>query len=416
MNTFTSIFLITMVAGALMEYWLVWRQARHISANRDRVPEAFASKISLQDHRKAAAYSLAKISLQKYALALGILLLLLWTLGGGLNLLAATWAGTNLPQLWQGVGLILSVVVISSLLELPTALWSTFRIETSFGFNRTSAKQFTVDLLLQLVLLLLIGTPLLLLILWLMESAGEHWWLWAWLVWIGFTLTLTWAYPILIAPIFNKFKPLEDDALRLHLERLLDRCGFQSNGMFVMDGSKRSAHGNAYFTGFGKNKRIVFFDTLLSGMETDEIEAVLAHELGHFKHKHVLKMMGLMGLTSLLGLALLGWLIKQDWFYSGLGVSQQSSALALVLFMLVIPVFTTFLTPLFSAFSRKHEFEADDYAASQADANSLINGLVKMYRDNASTLTPDRIYSAFHHSHPPAPIRIAHLSSKIQTN
>ena len=316
-------------------------------------------------------------------------------------------------MLWQGVGLILSLLLISALLDLPISLWSTFGVEAKFGFNRTTGKRFVTDLLLQLGLLLLIGLPLVTLVLWLMEKAGSYWWLWVWLVWMSFILFISWAYPVLIAPVFNKFKPLEDENLRNRLEALLERCGFSSDGMFVMDGSRRSAHGNAYFTGFGRNKRIVFFDTLLTGLAAKEIEAVLAHELGHFKHKHVPKMMLTTALLSLLGLGLLGWLMTQPWFFTGLGVSRQTPALGLILFLLVIPVFTVFLTPVMSALSRRHEFQADEYAAVNSSADALINGLVKMYKDNASTLTPDPMYSAFHHSHPPASVRIAHLSSII---
>jgi len=255
--------------------------------------------------------------------------------------------------------------------------------------------------------------PLIAVILWLMSTAGDYWWLWAWLVWMGFTLLVTWAYPIWIAPLFNKFQPLQDASLRTRLESLLERCGFRSNGMFIMDGSRRSAHGNAYFTGFGANKRIVFFDTLLDGLEDNEVEAVLAHELGHFKRRHIIKMLALSSFLSLCGLALLGWLSQQTWFYAGLGVERATPALALILFMFVLPVFTVFISPLMAHFSRRHEFEADDFAAEQTDPRHLISGLVKMYRDNASTLTPDPLYSAFYHSHPPASVRIAHLSSKI---
>ena len=416
MNTFTYLFLAALAAGLLLEYWLLWRQARAVSSHRDRVPEPFARRITLAQHQKAADYTLARITHQRVSLLVGAVLLLLWTLGGGLDYLDRLWQATGLENLWQGVGLLLSVLLLSSLLELPLNLWSTFGIEARFGFNRTSGRQFLVDLLLQLLLMLLVGVPLVAVFLWLMEQAGSFWWLWAWLVWMGFTLTLTWAYPTLIAPLFNKFTPLQDEALRKRLEALLHRCGFRSRGMYVMDGSKRSAHGNAYFTGLGRNKRIVFFDTLLESLEPEEIESVLAHELGHFKRRHVLKKMLVMAVTSLLGLALLGWLLEQPWFFQGLGVSRQTPALGLALFLLVLPVFTTFLTPLFSAFSRRHEFEADRYAAEQASAKSLISALVKMYRDNASTLTPDRLYSAFHHSHPPAAVRIAHLSSRIDAS
>ena len=264
-----------------------------------------------------------------------------------------------------------------------------------------------------MLLTLALGTPLIAAILALMSGAGGYWWFWAWLVWMGFSLLVTWVYPIWIAPLFNTFEPLADASLRTRLERLLQRCGFRSKGMFVMDGSRRSAHGNAYFTGFGANKRIVFFDTLLDGLDADEIEAVLAHELGHFKRRHVVKMLALSALMALFGLALLGWLAQQPWFYGDLGVERSSNALALVLFMLVLPVFTIFVSPVMAHVSRRYEFEADAFAAEQTDPRNLISGLVKMYRDNASTLTPDPLYSAFYHSHPPAPVRIDHLSSRI---
>lgn len=411
MTGFTLLFLAVLVSGLFLEYWLIWRQTHSVASHKQQVPGAFAKKISLSDHQKAAEYTLAKLSVEKISLSVSAVLLLIWTLGGGLDALDALWQATHWTLLWQGVGLIISLLLISTLLELPISLWSTFGVESRFGFNRITGKRFVTDLLLQLGLMLLIGLPLVTLVLWLMEKAGSYWWLWVWLVWIAFILFISWAYPVLIAPLFNKFKPLEDDKLRHRLQALLQRCGFSSDGMFVMDGSRRSAHGNAYFTGFGRNKRIVFFDTLLSGLEAEEIEAVLAHELGHFKHKHVLKMMLTTAALSLLGLALLGWLMTQPWFFSGLGVSRQTPALGLILFLLVIPVFTVFLTPLMSALSRRHEFQADEYAAANSSANGLIDGLVKMYKDNASTLTPDALYSAFHHSHPPASVRIAHLSS-----
>ena len=415
MNTFTWFFLLALAANLTLEYWLLWRQARAVAGHRDRVPEPFAGKISREQHQKAAGYTLARITHARVGQLVGAVLLLLWTLGGGLDLLDRLWQEIHLDTLWQGVGLLMSVLILSSLLELPLSLWSTFGIEARFGFNRTTPRQFLVDLLLQFLLMLLVGIPLVSIFLWLMEQAGSYWWLWAWLVWMGFTLFITWAWPTLIAPLFNKFTPLEDQDLKKRLEALLDRCGFHSKGMFVMDGSRRSSHGNAYFTGFGRNKRIVFFDTLLDSLEPEEVEAVLAHELGHFKKHHILKMMLTMALVSLAGLALMGWLIQQPWFYQGLGVSRQTPALGLALFLLVLPVFTTFFTPLFATLSRKQEFEADDYATLQADARALIDALVKMYRDNASTLTPDRLYSLFHHSHPPAAVRISHLSSRIRT-
>lgn len=413
MTSFTLFFLIALLSGLLLEYWLIFRQNRYVSEHRQQVPDAFASKIKRSDHQKAADYTIAKLSIEKVALAVSAVFLLLWTLGGGLDLLDKLWQTTQWPLIWQGVGLIISLLLISTVLELPISLWSTFGVEARFGFNRTTGKRFITDMLLQLGLTLLIGLPLITLVLWLMERAGNFWWLWVWWVWMGFILLVSWAYPVLIAPLFNKFKPLDDESLRSRLEGLLQRCGFHSDGMFVMDGSKRSAHGNAYFTGFGRNKRIVFFDTLLSGLAAEEIEAVLAHELGHFKHRHMLKMMLTTAILSLLGLALLGWLMTQDWFFTGLGVSRHTPAMGLLLFLLVLPVFSIFLTPVMSALSRRHEFEADAYAAAQSSALALSSGLVTMYRDNASTLTPDPLYSAFHHSHPPASVRIAHLSSMM---
>ena len=413
MAGFSILFLIVLGFGLFLEYWLIWRQSGYVASHSKQVPGAFTQKISLAEHQKAADYTLAKLSVQKVGLSVSAALLLIWTLGGGLDALDGLWQATRWPLLWQGVGLILSLLLISALLDLPLGLWSTFGVEARFGFNRTTGKRFATDLLLQLGLLLLIGLPLVTLVLWLMEQAGSYWWLWVWLVWMGFILFISWAYPVLIAPLFNKFEALENEELRSRLEALLVRCGFRSDGMFVMDGSKRSAHGNAYFTGFGRNKRIVFFDTLLKGLEAEEVEAVLAHELGHFKHKHVPKMMLATAVLSLLGLALLGWLMTQSWFFAGLGVTRQTPALGLILFLLVIPVFSVFLTPVMSALSRRHEFQADEYAAVNSNGNALMNGLVKMYKDNASTLTPDPIYSAFHHSHPPASVRIAHLSSII---
>ena len=413
METFTLVFLIALAAGTLLQLWLAGRQAAHVLANKHAVPDAFAGRISLEQHQTAASYTLARLGIERLRLVIGPLVLLIWTLGGMLSLLDAAWLSLQLSPLWQGTGLILSVLLIDMLIDLPLQIRSTFGVESRFGFNRSTPARFAKDKALELLLALLLGVPLLLAILWLMDSAGDYWWAWAWLVWMGFTLLISWAFPTWIAPLFNKFEPLADGELRARLEALLSRCGFRSNGMFVMDGSKRSAHGNAYFTGFGRNKRIVFFDTLLDGLKEEQVEAVLAHELGHFKRRHILKLLLTSAVLSLLGLALLGWLSQQTWFYSGLGVDRQSDALALMLFILMMPVFSVFFSPLMSAFSRRHEFEADDFAAEQTDAQALIDGLVAMYRDNASTLTPDPLYSAFHHSHPPAPVRIAHLSSKL---
>ncbi len=409
MSAFSWSFLVFLAASVATQWWLLRRQTRAVAAHRDRVPEAFAGRIPLDAHQKAADYTLARAGLQRWELLLSPLVLIAWTLGGGLNWLDGWLAGFGLSPLWHGVVLVFAVVLIGGLIELPFSLYNTFVIENRFGFNRMTLGQYLRDLLLQSLLGAILGVPLVAVVLWLMMRAGDYWWLWAWGVWMGFMLSMLWAYPVLIAPLFNKFTPLEDQGLKQRLERLLERCGFHSNGMFVMDGSRRSAHGNAYFTGFGHNKRIVFYDTLLKGLTPEEIEAVLAHELGHFKRHHVMINLLFSALMSLAGLALLGWLSRQEWFYHGLGVARMTPSLALVLFLLVSPVFTFFLHPLTSWLSRRHEYQADEFAARQASAEALISGLVKMYRDNASTLTPDPLYSEFYHSHPPASLRIRHL-------
>jgi len=412
MASWTLVFVVVVLAGLALQLWLNARQAGHIRAHAHRVPDPFRQRITLADHQKAAAYSVARLAVERWDLVLSTVLLLAWTLGGGLNLLNSAITAVGLDGLWAGVALLLALVLIGGLLELPLSIWRTFGVEQQFGFNRNTPMGFLRDRLLGAVLTLLLGIPLTAMILWLMGNAGGLWWLWAWLVWMGFTLTITWAYPVLIAPLFNRFEPLGNAALRERLERLLQRCGFRSNGMYVMDGSRRSAHGNAYFTGFGANKRIVFFDTLLDGLADDEVEAVLAHELGHFKRRHVAKGLALSSFLALAGLALLGWLLGQGWFFSGLGIDEVSNATALALFLLVLPAFTVFISPLLAALSRKHEYEADAFAAEQTDARHLISGLVKLYRDNASTLTPDPLYSAFYHSHPPASLRVAHLAGR----
>ncbi len=412
MIIWTTIFLAAVVAGLVLQLWLSMRQAAYIRAHAGKVPEAFAAQISLGEHQRAADYSLARLVVGRWDLVISTAVLLAWTLGGGLEALDTVIGSLGLEGLWGGVALILGLVLIGGLLELPLSIWRTFVIEQRFGFNRNTPGGFIRDRLLGVFLTLLLGVPLIAAVLWLMQGAGDYWWLWAWAVWMGFTLFVTWAYPVLIAPLFNRFKPLGNAVLRERLEALLQRCGFRSNGMFVMDGSRRSAHGNAYFTGFGANKRIVFFDTLLDGLDDNEIEAVLAHELGHFKRRHIMKGMALSAAFSLAGLALLGWLIDQTWFFTGLGVETISPAMALALFLLVMPALTVFVSPLISALSRKHEYEADDFAAEQTDPRHLISGLVKMYRDNASTLTPDPLYSAFYHSHPPANLRVAHLAAR----
>lgn len=413
MNTFAMLFIVALILGLAVDWWLMRRQAAAVLAHRSWVPEAFRDHISLPEHQKAADYTVAKLGLGAVELFMGALWLLLWTLGGGLSLLDQVWRAMELPMLWTGVGFTMSVVLLMTLLDLPFAVYRTFVVEQRFGFNRTTLKTFATDLLKHTALALALGVPLAAMVLWLMGQAGWWWWLYAWLVWTGFGLLMMWAYPAFIAPLFNKFSPLEDEELRVRIQSLLQRSGFTSKGIFVMDGSSRSAHGNAYFTGLGANKRIVFFDTLINTLAADEIEAVLAHELGHFKRKHVQKRMVVMAIFSLAGLALLGWLMQQMWFYQGLGINQPSVHAALMLFLIVAPVFGFFLQPVAAWFSRKDEFEADDYAAQQADASAMIRALVKLYQENASTLTPDALYSAFHDSHPPAPLRVAHLSAKL---
>lgn len=416
MHAFTLIFPCALGAGLALQLWLYRRHARHVAAHRDRVPEAFANRIPLADHQKAADYTLAKIRLGRLDLWLGSLLLVGWTLGGGLDWVLGLWQGAGLSPLLAGVGGLLTVFLLLGLLDQPLALWRTFRLEQRFGFNRATPAQYLKDLLLGGLLMLLLGGALALAVLWLMDQAGNLWWLYAWLVWMGFTLFLLWLYPTLIAPLFNRFTPLEEGTLKARIDDLVARCGFNSQGVFVMDGSRRSAHGNAYFTGFGRNKRIVFFDTLIKNLGTDELEAVLAHELGHYRLRHVRKNLLLNAALTLAGFALLGWLAGQDWFYASLGVSQPSPAAALLLFLLVSPVFSQFLSPLGSWFMRRHEYEADAFALAHSDGRHLIQALVKLYQDNASTLTPDPLFSAFHDSHPPAPVRIAHISSRMATS
>lgn len=413
MNSFTMLFLAALIIGTVIQLWLVRRQIAYVAAHRSQVPVSFSQQIPIEAHHKAADYTLVKSRLGLIELSIGAAWLLVWTVGGGLNLLDQIWRGWGLSPLWTGVGFILSTFALMALLDLPFSLYRTFVIEQRFGFNRTTPRLFAVDLIKQSILMLVIGIPFAAAVLWLMEASGELWWLYVWLVWMGFSVFMLWAYPAFIAPLFNKFKELQDPDLAGRIQRLLHNCGFASKGIFVMDGSTRSGHGNAYFTGLGAHKRIVFYDTLISTLRPTEIEAVLAHELGHFKRKHVQKRMLIMAVLSLGGLALLGWLMEQAWFYSGLGMAQPSTHAALVLFLLVIPVFSFFLHPVMAYFSRKDEFEADDFAAQHSDARALIEALVKLYKENASTLTPDPLYSAFHDSHPPATVRVAHLRTKI---
>jgi STE24 endopeptidase len=411
MIEFRWIFLITLGLTFISKLILNARQATHIAEHRTAVPEEFSDSISLDAHHKAADYSRTKLRFGRWHELYDNALLLVWTLGGGLALLDTLVTRFSWSPLMTGITVIIALMLISSVLSLPFSWYSTFNIEAKYGFNKSTPKIFWMDLIKGMTLSIVIGTPLIALILWIMQKAGSYWWIWAWVAWSAFSLLMLWAYPRFIAPIFNKFTPLEDEALKNRINGLLEKCGFKSNGVFVMDGSTRSSHGNAYFTGIGDNKRIVFFDTLLETLDDNETEAVLAHELGHFRKKHVSKRMLMSFVFSFLGLALLGWLVEKEWFYTALGISEPSNHMALILFMLVMPVFTYFLSPIGSWFSRKNEFEADAYAAEQSDANALISGLLKMYSDNASTLTPDPWYSFFYHSHPPALHRIQHLNN-----
>ena len=411
MHSFTLLFLFFVFASVVVRLWLSQRQINHIQAHKKQVPEAFADKIKLVDHQKAAKYSCTKLRIGRISLAWETVWLLLWTLGGGLNAIDIWWINYSLSPLLTGIAVITSLLILTTVLDLPFSLYNTFVVEQKFGFNQTTWKTWILDLLKTVLLMLILGLPLIATILWLMNQTGQYWWLYAWLVWTAFSLLMIWAWPTFIAPLFNKFSALDDASLKTRIDELLQRCGFHSEGVFVIDGSKRSAHGNAYFTGFGKNKRIVFYDTLLETLADDEVEAVLAHELGHFKRHHIKKSLALSLVTTLLGFALLAWLMQSPWFYTALAVENASTHTALLLFVLVMPVFTYFISPLFSALSRKHEFEADEFAKSNSDYRSLISALVSMYRDNASTLTPDPIHSMFYDSHPPASIRINHLRS-----
>jgi STE24 endopeptidase len=411
-TVFSLVVLVLLALTTALRAWLALRQLRHVAAHRAAVPQEFADRIALADHQKAADYSAAKVRLGRAELFVDAALLLVFTFGGLLADFDAFWRGVFADNAYaHGLALFASVGVAGFVVGLPFALYRTFILEARFGFNKMTPGLFVADLLRQLVLTVLIGAPLLLAVLWLMDAMGARWWLWVWAVWLGFNLLVLALYPTFIAPLFNKFTPLADGEMKTRIEALLARCGFASSGLFVMDGSKRSAHGNAYFTGFGRAKRIVFFDTLLDKLSPGEVEAVLAHELGHFKRRHVWKRIGVMALISLAFLWLLGLLIAQPWFYAGLNAGPGGTAMALILFSLVLPVFTFPFAPLLSWLSRRHEFEADAYAAQQASAAALIAALVKLYRDNAATLTPDPLHSLFYDSHPPASARIAHLQA-----
>ena len=403
-----------LLAGLAVKLWLATRQIRHVARHRDAVPPPFAATVPLSAHQKAADYTITKTRFGLLELALGAAVLVGWTLLGGLdalNQVLLRWLGSGMTQ---QLALMVGFALISGAIDLPLTLYQTFVIEERFGFNKMTFKLWLVDLVKSTLLGMAIGLPIVALILWLMGAAGAFWWLWAWAVWMGFNLLLLVVYPTFIAPLFNKFKPLDDETLKARVTELMRRCGFAAKGLFVMDGSKRSAHANAYFTGFGAAKRVVFYDTLLAKLSPGEVDAVLAHELGHFKHKHIIKRIAGMFALSLAGFALLGWLSTQVWFYTGLGVRPNldgpNDALALLLFLLVVPVFSFFISPLMALLSRKHEFEADAYAVQQTSGKDLSTALLKLYEDNASTLTPDPVFVKFYYSHPPASERLARMA------
>lgn len=411
---FTFVFLAFFVLGLAIRFWLATRQIRSVVRHRDQVPAAFAESVTLAAHQKAADYTVARVRFGMLSTAVGAAVLIGFTLLGGLNVLvgvAAQWfAAGSVPH---ALAVFALFGLVGLLVELPLDAWRTFKLEAVHGFNRTTPGVFLSDAVKGLLVSAALMLPIAALVVWLMQSAGTLWWVWAWAALLAFQLLMMLIYPTVIAPLFNKFTALSDEGLKTRIDALLKRCGFASNGVFVMDGSKRSAHGNAYFTGLSKNKRIVFFDTLLSRLDADQIEAVLAHELGHFKHKHITKRLAWMAVASLAGFALLGWLANQVWFYEQLGVNPilngSNAALAILLFILVVPEFMFPLSPIASRLSRKQEFEADAFAVQTTGAAPLKSALVKLYEDNASTLTPDPLHSAFYDSHPPAPVRIAQL-------
>jgi len=413
----TSLFAVALLTSLLLKFWLATRQMRHVAARRGAVPAPFDATITLAAHQRAADYTLAKGRFGLMSMAFGAVVLLGWTLLGGLDLLNTTLREAVLPRfgpMTYQIALLALFAVIGGLLDLPFSLYGTFRIEQQFGFNRITWQMFIADGLKGLMVAAVVGLPIVALILWIMAAAGTFWWLWAWSAWMAFNLLILVLYPTVIAPLFNKFEPLADESLRNRVQALMARCGFSAKGLFVMDGSKRSAHGNAYFTGFGAAKRVVFFDTLISKLTPGEVEAVLAHELGHFKHKHVIKRIASMFAISLGAFALLGWLTTQAWFYRGLGIEPSiggpNDAVALVLFLSVVPVFGFFIAPLSARLSRRHEFEADAYACRQASGADLATALLKLHQDNAQTLTPDPVYARFYYSHPPASERLAALT------
>jgi STE24 endopeptidase len=417
MSVFTSLFLLAVTLTFVARIWLAKRHIRHVSTHRDTVPEEFSSQISLESHRKAADYTCTKTQLEYVSVFLETAVLLILTLGGGLNALAGFWMGWSSHSILNGVMLIASTALLMTAVGLPLSYYRVFVVERQFGFNNMTSSMFFADLAKRTVLSLFLGIPLLFGVLFLMEQMGSNWWFYVWLAWMAFNLVILAVYPTWIAPIFNKFTPLEDASLKTRIEQLMRKCGFKSSGLFVMDGSRRSNHGNAYFTGFGKTKRIVFFDTLIAHLDEAEIEAVLAHELGHFRRHHVIKRIVWTFFMSLVFLWVLGYLMQQEWFYRDLGVTVSpvpSTAIALLLFFLVMPAFTFLFQPLASLYSRKHEFEADEYAADNSSAEDLTRALIKLYKDNAATLTPDPVHSAFYDSHPPAAIRIGRLQGMMQ--
>ena len=412
---FTILFVVLLFAMLGVRIWLSSRQIRHVMAHRDVVPKEFASKIGLASHQRAADYTVAKARLSIFEMLFDAAVLIGLTLLGGLQTIDTLTSSVTSHELLRQVLLVFAVFTLFGVLGLPFALYRQFKLEANFGFNRMTPKMFVSDTIKETLLGALLGLPLIAAVLWLMAEAGSLWWLWAWALWSGFSILVAFIYPTWIAPVFNKFTPLDDTTLADRIQELAHRCGFTLSGLFVMDGSKRSAHGNAYFTGFGRARRIVFFDTLLARLTPNEIIAVLAHELGHFKHRHILKRMITMFIGSLIFFALLGWLATQSWFYTDLGVIPQmggrNDAMALLLFFLVVPVFTFGLTPLKSWLSRRDEFQADRFAKDQSSADELVNALVKLLDDNAATLTPDPVHSAFYDSHPPAAIRIRQLTA-----
>ncbi|MEM7081865.1 MAG: M48 family metallopeptidase [Pseudomonadota bacterium] len=413
MHSFQMAFLIFLAVGTGIRLWLSFRQLRAMRERRNALPAGFDKALSLEEHQKASDYTAAGTRVGLWDIVIDTLLLLGWTLGGGLQWIDNLVSAFGWGPLVTGVASILAILFVMSLLSIPLSLYRTFGVEARFGFNKMTAGLFVGDMVKGWLVALVLAAPLLAAILWIMDATGTYWWLYAWIVWVAFSLAITWAYPAFIAPLFNTFSKLSDESLISRIEALLGRCGFQSKGIFVMDGSRRSTHGNAYFTGVGNNKRIVFFDTLIDSLEPLEVEAVLAHELGHFRKKHIRSRLIWGFATGLIGLAILGFLKDQTWFYTSLGVTSMTNHMALMLFMLVIPVFTFFLTPVSAYFSRKHEFEADEYAHEQSDANALISALGKLYKENASTLVPDELHSRFYDSHPPGPVRVAYLQKLL---